>query len=238
MSRAPGRAGLGRYLKQIVYGGNDGIVTTFAVVAGFQGAGGGESAAPMAAGIVLLFGLANLFGDAVSMGLGDYISERSERDVDAAEWAEVRRFAVEEPEAAVDVVAARLAEKGLEASVARAVAVRAAEAPEALANLVAALDRGLASEPARGIGTQAFVTFLSFVIFGALPLLPYALPGLGVFGPFGTALAGSLLALLLLGALRASIGARGWAWPITEILMIGIAAGAVAFGVGTFFSLG
>ncbi|MEM8851952.1 MAG: VIT1/CCC1 transporter family protein [Pseudomonadota bacterium] len=238
MARAPSRAGLGLYLKQIVYGGNDGIVTTFAVVAGFQGAGGGDAAAPMAAGIVLLFGLANLLGDGVSMGLGDYISERSEREMDAAEWADVRRLVAQNPAAAVDLVADRLAEKGLQPSVARAVALRAAEAPEALSNLVATLDRGLASAPPRGIGTQALVTFLSFVTFGALPLLPYAIPGLGLFGPFGTALAGSVLALLALGALRASIGARGWARPVAEIVAVGGAAGAVAYGVGTFFSLG
>ena len=66
------------FLKQIVYGGNDGIVTTFAIVAGFAGAQS-EGTAQIGAIAVLLFGLANLFADAVSMGLGEFLSTRSKR---------------------------------------------------------------------------------------------------------------------------------------------------------------
>lgn len=68
------------YLKQIVYGGNDGIVTTFAIVAGFAGAGA-EGGAQIGAVAVLLFGLANLFADATAMGLGEFLSARSQHDV-------------------------------------------------------------------------------------------------------------------------------------------------------------
>src|SRR6056297_1170612 len=67
-------------LKQIVYGGNDGIVTTFAIVAGFAGANA-DGAAQIGGLAVLVFGLANLFADAVSMGLGEYLSLRSQHDL-------------------------------------------------------------------------------------------------------------------------------------------------------------
>ncbi|WP_366942774.1 VIT1/CCC1 transporter family protein [uncultured Paracoccus sp.] len=60
---------LREFLGQIVYGGNDGIVTTFAIVAGFAGARA-DGTASVGAIAVLLFGLANLFADAVAMGLG------------------------------------------------------------------------------------------------------------------------------------------------------------------------
>ena len=68
------------YLKEIVYGGNDGIVTTFAIVAGFAGA---QTETPMAVPLtaVVLFGLANLFADAASMGLGNFLALRAEKDV-------------------------------------------------------------------------------------------------------------------------------------------------------------
>ena len=68
------------FLKPIVYGGNDGIVTTFAIVAGFAGASA-EGAAQVGGLAVIVFGLANLFADAVSMGLGEFLSARSERDL-------------------------------------------------------------------------------------------------------------------------------------------------------------
>ena len=72
------------FLREIIYGGNDGIVTTFAVVAGFAGAGA-EGAAVVGSVAVLLFGLANLLADATAMGLGAYLSIRSQRDVYMAE---------------------------------------------------------------------------------------------------------------------------------------------------------
>jgi len=65
-----------KYLSQLVYGGIDGIVTTFAVVAASVGAGLGSS-------VVIILGLANLVADGVSMGISAYLSEKSERALDA-----------------------------------------------------------------------------------------------------------------------------------------------------------
>jgi len=64
------------YLKEIVYGGNDGIVTTFAIVAGFSGAQR-DPANALPVFTVLLFGFSNLFSDGVSMALGNFLSSRS-----------------------------------------------------------------------------------------------------------------------------------------------------------------
>jgi len=59
-------------LKAAVFGANDGLITTFAVVAGAAGAG-------LAARVVIIMGIANIAADALSMGLGDYLGEKSER---------------------------------------------------------------------------------------------------------------------------------------------------------------
>ena len=65
-----------KYLSQLVYGGIDGIVTTFAVVAASVGASLDSS-------IVIILGLANLIADGFSMGISSYLAEQSERAVDA-----------------------------------------------------------------------------------------------------------------------------------------------------------
>lgn len=65
-----------KYLSELVYGGIDGIVTTFAVVAATVGAGLDSS-------IVIILGLANLVADGFSMGISAYLSEKSERSLDA-----------------------------------------------------------------------------------------------------------------------------------------------------------
>src|SRR5690606_21331224 len=58
------------YLRDLVYGSIDGVITTFAVVAGVQGG-------QLAAAVVLVVGLANLFADGLSMAAGNYLSIRS-----------------------------------------------------------------------------------------------------------------------------------------------------------------
>lgn len=61
-----------KLLRAAVYGANDGIVTTFAVVAGVMGAG-------LSAKVILILGIANMLADGLSMGIGDYLGETSER---------------------------------------------------------------------------------------------------------------------------------------------------------------
>jgi vacuolar iron transporter family protein len=62
------------YLKDLVYGANDGIITTFAVVAGVTGA-------ELAPRIVLILGLANLLADGFSMGASNFLAIRSDEAV-------------------------------------------------------------------------------------------------------------------------------------------------------------
>lgn len=59
------------YLKEFVYGGIDGCVTTFAVVAGATGAN-------LSSGIILILGFANLIADGFSMSVGNYLSVKSD----------------------------------------------------------------------------------------------------------------------------------------------------------------
>ena len=62
------------YLREFVYGGIDGAVTTFAVVAGATGA-------RFSTTVVLVLGFSNLVADGFSMGIGSYLSTKSEREL-------------------------------------------------------------------------------------------------------------------------------------------------------------
>lgn len=67
-----------QYLRDLIYGANDGIITTFAVVAGVTGGS-------LSSRTVLIVGLANLLADGLSMGLGNYLSIRSHEGARAAQ---------------------------------------------------------------------------------------------------------------------------------------------------------
>ncbi len=66
------------YIGDIVYGANDGIITTFAVIAGASGAG-------FSSGVIIVLGIANLIADGFSMGASRYLSLKSEQAVAGAE---------------------------------------------------------------------------------------------------------------------------------------------------------
>ena len=66
---------IGHYLPDLVYGANDGIITTFAVVSGVVGADLSER-------IILILGFANLLADGFSMGASNYLARRSYADAD------------------------------------------------------------------------------------------------------------------------------------------------------------
>ncbi len=68
---------LHRYVSEIVYGSNDGLVTTFAVVAGVTGAALDNS-------VILILGFASLFADGASMAASDFLSHRSREARDGA----------------------------------------------------------------------------------------------------------------------------------------------------------
>ena len=63
-----------KYLPQFVYGGTDGAITTFAIIAGAIGAA-------LSSGIILILGFANLIADGFSMGVSDYLSSKSRKEL-------------------------------------------------------------------------------------------------------------------------------------------------------------
>jgi VIT1/CCC1 family predicted Fe2+/Mn2+ transporter len=76
------------YIRELIYGANDGIITTFAVVAGVAGGN-------LSLSVVLIIGAANLFADGLSMAVGNYLSIRSHESVlEAQELPEEEAFPV------------------------------------------------------------------------------------------------------------------------------------------------
>ena len=224
---------LGRFqefLREIVYGGNDGIVTTFAVVSGFAGAtatGAGE----VGAIAVILFGLANLFADAASMGLGAYLSSRSQDDVYHAARADELRAIHHNPEDERAEVFEILRAKGLPDADIEAFADLYGRHPELLADFMMTHEIGMANPGNGNPAFEALATFLSFLFFGAIPLIPYFLREptettfhLSVFATFA--------ALVLLGLLRWKVTAQTPLRSIGETVALGGVCAVIAYTVG------
>jgi len=227
---AHGIGGLQENLRQIVFGGNDGIVTTFAVVAGFAGAQA-EGTVQMGIVAVLIFGFANLFADATSMGLGEFLSSRSEKDVYNATRHREMELIRTEPEAEFEEVVAMLQQRNLAEGEARDLAGQLARHPELMADFMMSYDFGMANPDDSNPVVKGLYTFFSFLVFGLVPILPYAL-GMPVNTAFQASVAATAFALLMLGTFRGFVTREGMRRSILETLLVGGTCAVVAYGVG------
>jgi VIT1/CCC1 family predicted Fe2+/Mn2+ transporter len=224
--------GLGsEYIGDIVYGGLDGIITTFAVVSGVVGARLGSN-------IILILGLANLLADGFSMAVGAFLSKRSEqeyyrRERERETWEvdhfpdgernelmalyEHRGYSAEEAIQLVDIIS-RDKERWVDAMMVDELALLADESN--------AFKNGLA-------------TFGAFAVAGTVPLMVYFL-GLFVTIPgqiaFVASIVLSALALFLLGAGKVKLTGLSWWKSGLEMLLVGGLAAVVAYGVGALLS--
>jgi VIT1/CCC1 family predicted Fe2+/Mn2+ transporter len=225
---------LSAYLKEIVYGGTDGIVTTFAVVAGFAGAQTSLSGV-LPVFTVLLFGFANLFADGVSMALGSFLSAKSEKDVflheEEKEKKEVKEHPVLEVEETVDI----LVNKGFTLEQANQLAEIYKTNESYWIEFMMKEEIGFSDHDGDRAGSIAVATFVSFIFFGLLPLLPYVVyagsPNAFVYSVITTA-----TALILLGVLRYRVTRQSFVRAVSESLLLGGLAASVAYIVGTLFN--
>ena len=215
---------LGPYIQDIVYGGNDGIVTTFAVVAGTMGA-------DLPHFIIIILGLANLLADGISMGTGSYLSIKSERD-------HYRRIRKEEEEEIKEDPAMERAEvemyfekKGFEGEDLKRVVDVITNDKNVWLDTMMCEEHSLTSDTAKKPLPHGLSTFISFVIFGSIPLLPYIF-GIARDMRFTIAVVATIAALIILGFTRSYITKeRLFRGPI-EILTVGALGAIAAYSIG------
>lgn len=224
---------LGRFsefLREIVYGGNDGIVTTFAVVAGFAGAGA-EGAGAVGAIAVLLFGLANIFADGASMGLGAFLATRSAQGIyHSARTREMREIR-ERPEKERAELFVILGAKGVPEPDIREFAELYRRNPDLLADFMMQHEIGMPDPTGSSAALDGLATFLSFIFFGAIPLIPYFLrdPDRTTFH---LSVLATFLALVLLGLLRWRVTHERVTRCVAETVVVGGVCAVIAYAVG------
>lgn len=217
----------GQYIKSMVYGGLDGIITTFAVVAGVAGAS-------LQPGIVLILGFANLVADGLSMAMGDYLSTKAENEYNQAERAretwEVHNYPDGEKKELVELYT----EKGLPEPDAEQVVDILSRNEKVWIDVMMVEELGIVESDESPLN-NAIATFISFGLFGFVPLLGYVLSYfLTDLKPHTFVLSCVLTAgtLFVLGAAKVLITGRNWFRSGLEMLLIGGIAAIAAYGIG------
>lgn len=200
----------GGYIKSAVYGGLDGIITTFATVTSVAGSGLPHS-------VILIIGLAHLVADGLSMGLGDMLSSQAEHDLVNHErkrelW-EFENF----PEGEMDEMIELYEKKGISSEDARSIVYTLAKYKEAFIDIMMVEELNLMPvDDDDSPLTGGVITFVSFMIFGVVPLLSYLvnlIPGLRMSHDTALYLSCALtvVTMFILGAVKGSfVGQRWW----------------------------
>ena len=216
----------GRYLKSVVYGGLDGIITTFAVVAGVAGAN-------LDVAVVLILGFANLIADGLSMAIGDFLSTKAELQFAATErereaW-EVEHFPDQER---AELVAVYM-EKGMPASDAREMVAILSRHKRAWIETMMATELGMPESDESPVG-NGVATLLSFVAFGFVPLVAYVLSRLVTLqiSPLLLAVVLTAVTLFVLGTVKVRVVQMHWLRAGSEMLLVGGVAAVAAYAIG------
>jgi len=216
------------YLAEFVYGGIDGSVTTFAVVAGAVGAGLDSS-------VIIILGFANLFADGFAMSIGAYLSSKT--DVDnyekhkAIEYWEVENIPEKEREEIREI----FREKGFTGKLLEEVVATITADKDSWVDVMMKEELGLIEET-KSPFKIGLITFISFLILGFIPLLVYVLDMMidikGDLLIWSTSL--TFLSFALIGYLKGVVNSKNRFVSIATTVLMGAAAALVAYYVGDF----
>jgi len=218
------RHGARAFLSDMVYGASDGIVTTFAVVAGASGAN-------LPGAVVIILGLANLLADGFSMGLSNYISLTSERDATLRERITEEREIEEKPEEERGEVRNILARWGVPNERLDEVTTAITTDKKRWVDLMMREELGVRSETTEKPHLHGLATFTAFIIAGALPLFPYIF-SLPTTIQFQVSIIATGITLFVAGSLRSLVTNKSWLQSGTEMFLIGGFSAAIAYVVG------
>jgi len=215
------------YVGNIVYGGVDGVITTFAVVSGVVGAA-------LDVSVLLILGVANLLADGFSMAVSAYLSSKSEQEYYQRQEKRQEWKVQHKPDVERDILRNLYEEDGYDAEESHEMTdIQTRQAPRWVRTMMIQ-ELGLVPDR-RTPPRSALVTFGAFVLAGSLPLLVYML-GLFLSIPDAVALPISIglsgIALFALGAAKVYVTRRNWFHSGLETMLIGALAGGVAYAVG------
>lgn len=230
-----GRTFLSRHIREITYGGLDGIITTFAVVCGYLGAKQGIEVSAIPISALLIFGLANLFADGFSMALGNLLSTKSDIDSYKREKAlELKEF-VRNPKNEVLESAEYLQKEGFNANDALSIAELFSHNSQFWSKYTLESELGLSQKELEKPFLNSISTFLSFVFFGFIPLIPFTNNDL-FSNSITTSIVLTAVAIVSLGLIRAIITKTKLIKVMAETVLIGASASMIAYLVGILVS--
>jgi VIT1/CCC1 family predicted Fe2+/Mn2+ transporter len=217
----------GGWLRAATFGAMDGLVTNIALIAGVGGGGAGHRT-------IILTGVAGLVAGAISMGIGEYTSVRTQNEQVAAELDKELRELRANPEGEASELVEMWTARGLPVDLARQVADVLKDHPEQALRVHAQEELGVVPDELPSPWTAALSSFGCFSVGAVVPLLTYLMG----FDSLWAALAVGGVGLFVVGALVARFTRRSWLLSGVRQLVLGGAAAAATYAIGALIGVG
>ena len=214
-------------LRDIVIGMSDGLTVPFALAAGLSGAVSSTY-------IIVIAGIAEIAAGSLAMGLGGYLSGKTEQDHYQTELNREYKEVEELRERELEETRAFFANIGLSNELQEKATVEISQDKDRWVNFMMKYELGLEKpNPSRALKSGLNIS-LAYAVGGIIPLTPYM-----IFDDVTSALtwsaAATLICLFVFGFLKSKFtGINPWTGGL-KVTMIGAAAAAAAFGVASLF---
>src|ERR671914_707455 len=218
------RARSGGFLRNVVYGFNDGLTANFGLVAGVIG-----GTAAQQHHLVIVAGVAGLIADALSMGSSGYLAAKSEQEVYAHEIAMERDEIALMPEVERDELALIYEAKGLGTAEARTLATRVMADPERMLGEKVQEELGISAAPMSPL-REGWVTGVATAVGALIPVFPFL-----VFSGSTALVLAFAIAMsshFLVGAARSIFTGRGNFRSGFDMFVVGLGVAVVGYLVG------
>jgi VIT1/CCC1 family predicted Fe2+/Mn2+ transporter/rubrerythrin len=216
-------------VRDMIFGANDGLVSTLAFVAGVVGAITNPS-------IVLLSGVAELFAGTISMAVGSYQSSKSELEVLEREGQRKKVKKGKTPEEEREELIKFYESEGFKRGEAEAIVDRVIKEKELPLQATTIEQLGLAPEELGKPVKAGVLCGVSFGLAALVPIIPFALP-IGIWDALVASVIGTVATLFGVGAMKTIFSRRNWVRSGLEMMAIGASAAAITYLIGTLFSM-
>ena len=217
----------GKFIRHIIFGAEDGLISTVGFLSGITGAD-----LPQVA--IVIAGITQVFAAAFSMGIGTYLSSKSQTEVVKRNIEQEKEEIEKTPRRERKEIEILYRKKGFTGKELKTIVERICSNKEVLLNEMTLSELGIIPGKFENALKSALVMFLSFTILAMIPLSPY------LFLPIDTAIIISIsltaITLFIVGAVKTRLTKRNFIYSGLEMLLFGLVAAGITYIIGEFIS--
>ncbi|KHO53370.1 VIT1/CCC1 transporter family protein [Candidatus Woesearchaeota archaeon] len=214
--------------KNLILGGQDGIVNVLGLVLGVASATADKK-------IVIIAGLVSLVAESISMGAVAYTSSKAAKEYYESRLKEEEEEIKEQPKAEIKQIRDLYYNKGFRGNLLNSIVNKIISNKKTWAKTIMQEEHNLSPEEYEKPLSVAAVVGLATVIGSIVPIIPFLV--LNIKNGIITSLIFSAIVLFIVGALKAKLSIGNWKRSGTELMLIGIVSAIIGYGVGLLLKI-